>query len=214
MKWYCLVTTGKISKRGKLDLIESELKNIFKENLLDFEVLSCDDFEDSQTYLFVKTDKYAKSKKEIINSRIIDVLPSVENPTIISEEEVFQYRESASKEERSERLRPGAVVSPKKGCYKNLQGIVVDILPGYLCKVKFKLYTETIFKNFEEQDLIYLKNIFANKKNPIRIDNTVVSVNALDISNITTFNEYMEHLRAIVNFSKIHRSRHRKSGKQ
>ena len=199
MNWYCFIVSGKVSKKGKKDVVEGALKGIFTEDLIDVEVVNGNDFEDSTTYVFAKVSNFESYRNSIANSKVIlDVMPSIDNPLIVEEQEVMQYRDTIVLEERPNKISIGSVVVPKFGDYKGLNGIVYD-LDGDKYKVKFKIYTQTILKKFEENDLILLKNIFEKNKFPFKMNDAVVG----ELKHINNFDEYIKSLRKIVSFNKV-----------
>jgi transcription antitermination factor NusG len=122
----------------------------------------------AENYVFVKcSDYFAHIPHLKACKAVYGVLESYDSPSFIPEEQVLEFNKVVTDKHSPFSLKVGDVVRVRKGHFANLLGLVVQVLPGQLYVVLFKLFTKVVTEKMRRNNLKYEKSIFDEVKFPV-----------------------------------------------
>ena len=190
--WYCFLIDGH-KTRGISDLevvIKKEVANIFGDDLVDVciigERVTAENFEvRSESYFFVKCKNYTDHVSRVKKSSIISfVLPSIDNPTEVPDNEVDSFIKTVSdKHSDASELNFGDTVLVKEGYLEGLYGIVLRRKKSEQYEVYFSFYTREFSDVLMRSNLVWSGTIFKHIREPVKMG---------DVFDITAMSEKVQ----------------------
>lgn len=171
--WYCFLLDGQHLRGHSKEFITKEIRKIFDKDYCNVIILDnehTDNFDSlSENYIFVCCKNYNNYINKIKQSDLISlVLPSTENPSVVSDDEVSKFIETTETIEEKRAIEVGSIVKVRDGHLKNLYGVIKRVFKTKdACEVFFRLYTKTFLKKIPKSNLTCVDSFFKYVKFPI-----------------------------------------------
>lgn len=146
------------------DEFKKEMDKIFAKDLVEFHfVLHNDNLDDC--YILIKCCNYENHINDLINCNMIKtVLPNYKSPIYLSIEEVNDFLYSMNFNNEIDYIfHFGDFVIVKEGAFSDLSGIINNVGDN-TCKVIFKFHTNTVEREFKNENIEKVSTIFDIRK--------------------------------------------------
>jgi len=168
--WICLIVNPAYSREKECVLL-NELSGVFGEDLLEMRVVREGGKVADGDYCFVQCSNYESHIVEIRSSScVLGVLPSYEEPQLLSQNEVDIFFGHIQEDNRPQRLFRGDIVKANAGYLSGLIGIVSCVVMRNLYRVVFKFHLRGFADLLPGERLDYIDNVFQHLKSPVLVD--------------------------------------------
>jgi len=176
--WYCFIFDRKrVRGLGSLEeLLRKTAEEIFGEDFYDICVIGDKITEETfethaESYFFVRCSNYHNHSQEVKRSSVITlVLPSTDNPDIVSNADIDLFKETSNEKFRNDqKFMSGDIVRVKDGYLQNLTGIVLEENKDGSYAVFFRLYTRQFVEKIKDKNIVFVGRLFdySSQRSPV-----------------------------------------------
>jgi len=170
--WICLVLSSSFAKKDD-SVVRAQMGDVFGDDFQELLIPDDGADEDMGSYCFVRCGDYASHINSVATcAGIVGVLPSIEDPAILPDEEVEKFVQGPDPEPIPG-LSFGDVVVVLDGYLSDLQGIVTGITSDGRYQVWFKMNTRSFCGLIYRHDLDHVSNMFSKLRVPVRSEGSV-----------------------------------------
>ena len=191
---------------GEMEAVTSELGRIFGDDLEEVRLV-CDDVmeQSGEYYCFLRCDNYLQHVDGLVESpAIARVVPSYQEPSLLSDVEVQAFAASAEEYELPGDFAYGDIVRITTGVLEGLVGLVIE--PGEKrCKVLIRLFMKSMTRSMPATSIELVSNVLTQTAIPPFTQ----AIKRSSLFRRDQVGKAKEAVESIVNSDKIYRRKHR-----